>query len=97
MKRPAHVASAYEDRLTRNSRRNQPAPVPMRAPCSGLGALRILRLPQVQDVVGLRRSAIYDRIQNGAFPRPIKLGRASGWVAAEIEAWLSNQIEQSRR
>ena len=58
---------------------------------------RILRLPQVQDLVGLRRSTIYNRIQHGEFPRPIKLGRTSGWVQAEIETWLSSQIEQSRR
>ena len=42
------------------------------------------------------------RIQSAAwpvlFPAPISLGvRAIGWVEAEIEAWLSQQIERSRR
>ena len=51
---------------------------------------RILRLPEVKRLVGLGRSAIYERIGRGEFPRPVRLGpRSVGWHAAEIEAWIA--------
>jgi prophage regulatory protein len=57
----------------------------------------ILRLPAVKSRTGLARSTIYLRIAQGTFPKQISLGgRVIGWVESEIEAWLSNQIEQSR-
>jgi prophage regulatory protein len=57
---------------------------------------RLIRLPQVKFMVGLGRSSIYDKIKKGAFPKQIKLGRSSGWVEAEIQTWISEQIEASR-
>jgi prophage regulatory protein len=57
----------------------------------------ILRLPAVKTRTGLSRSTIYLRVAEGRFPKPISLGaRAVGWVDAEVEAWVSGQIEQSR-
>ncbi|MGD0466463.1 MAG: AlpA family transcriptional regulator [Gammaproteobacteria bacterium] len=57
----------------------------------------ILRLPAVKKCTGLSRSSIYLRIAKGNFPRQISLGtRTVGWIKSEIEAWLSNQIAQSR-
>ena len=59
--------------------------------------LTMLRLPTVKSRTGLSRSSIYLRISEGTFPKQILLGkRTIGWVESEIEAWLSNQIEQSR-
>lgn len=47
----------------------------------------LLRLPSVIKRVGLKRTAIYDRIGSGLLPAPIKLGpRASVWPASEIDA-----------
>ena len=59
---------------------------------------RILRLPAVRARTGLARSTIYLRIAQGRFPRPISLGeRAVGWIEVEVDAWLRQQIEVSRR
>ena len=56
--------------------------------------LSILRRKQVEKRTGLSRSTIYLRIQEGTFPRPIKLGaRAVGWLENEIEAWLAERME----
>ncbi len=56
--------------------------------------LSILRRKQVEKRTGLSRSTIYLRIQEGTFPRPIKLGaRAVGWLENEIEAWLAARME----
>lgn len=59
----------------------------------------ILRRRKVEKRVGLTRSPIYARIKDGTFPKPIRLGngRAVGWIEAEIDAWLAEQIEKSRK
>ena len=58
----------------------------------------ILRLPAVTARTGLSRSTIYQRIAEGRFPKPVPLGgRAVGWVEAEINDWLNQQIEASRK
>src|SRR5438445_779709 len=61
--------------------------IPMLAPDAfpqGPGR-RLLRLPEVSFLVGLRRSAIYDKISKGEFPTPVNLGpRAVAWPSNEI-------------
>jgi len=58
----------------------------------------ILRLPAVKARTGLSRSTIYLRIADGSFPRPVSLGgRAVGWIEAEVNDWLKQQIETSRQ
>ena len=53
----------------------------------------ILRLPDVKQKTGQSRSTIYDKVQRGEFPAPVKLGeRAVGWVEAEVEAWVKDRI-----
>ena len=55
---------------------------------------RLLRLPEVMDRVGLRRSAIYQRMSEGRFPKSRTLGaRCSVWVEAEINAWVQSVAE----
>lgn len=62
-----------------------------------LAAPRLLRMPQVLDRVGLKKTVVYDRIKSGTFPKPVKLGSASRWPENEIDAWIIDQIEQQRR
>lgn len=38
----------------------------------------------------------YKLIQDGAFPKPIKLGRSSRWFKSEVEIWMQQRITQSR-
>ena len=58
----------------------------------------ILRLPTVKSRTGLSRSTIYPRISQDMFPKPVSLGaRAVGWLEDEIQAWLENQVAQSRK
>lgn len=56
-----------------------------------LPAEAILRLPQVQALVGLSRSSIYDLVAKGRFPAQHKLtAHASGWRIGDIRNWLVN-------
>ena len=60
-------------------------------------ATAILRLSTVTSRTGLARSTIYLRVAEGTFPKPIPLGgRAVGWIEAEVEDWLNEQISRSR-
>ncbi len=59
----------------------------------------LLKRPQVEALTGLSRSGIYNRIQCGTFPRPVKLGaRAVVWPQSEIAAWIeARKAEAARR
>lgn len=52
---------------------------------------RILRLPEVEKIVNLKRTAIYRAIKSGTFPAPVRLSvRAVGWKLSDIKSWLNN-------
>jgi len=47
---------------------------------------RLLRLPQVLDRVGYKRSRFLDLVRQGVFPRPVKLGvRAVAWPESVVD------------
>ena len=59
------------------------------------GLRRILRLPEVEAATGKKRSAIYDGIADGTFPKPVPLGeRAVGWIEDEILQWQEARIAE---
>ncbi|HAE78637.1 MAG TPA: hypothetical protein DCG73_12540 [Morganella sp. (in: Bacteria)] len=37
----------------------------------------------------------YKLIQDGQFPKPIKLGRSSRWQKSQVEAWLQARMDES--
>ncbi len=50
---------------------------------------KILRRPAVEATTGLSRSTIYQHMQAGIFPKPIRLGpKAVGWLESEVLAWI---------
>ncbi len=56
---------------------------------------KFLRRPEVEQVTGLPRSSIYERIAAGRFPKPIPLdGRAVGWLEPEIIEWQKQRIAE---
>lgn len=55
---------------------------------------RLLRLPEVQRLTGLRRSAVYEQMQKGTFPRSVKAGpRTATWSEAAVQAWISERLD----
>jgi len=59
-----------------------------------MSKINILRRERVQERTGLSRSTIYDRMKEGTFPKPIRLGpRSVGWVESEIEDWLVECVQ----
>lgn len=55
---------------------------------------RLLRLPEVQRLTGLGRSAIYQQMQEGVFPRSVKVGpRAATWSEAAVQSWIAHRLK----
>jgi prophage regulatory protein len=54
---------------------------------------RIIRLDELPQYCGLRRTQIAELIAQGKFPRPVKLSaRRKGWLEAELIAWQQERI-----
>lgn len=54
----------------------------------------LMRRSQLEERLGLTCSSIYKMMDDGEFPRPMKIGRrAVGWRADEIAQWLEWQQE----
>lgn len=50
---------------------------------------RLLRRVEVEELTGLKKTAIYQKMKNGEFPRPKRIGpRAVRWRASLIEEWI---------
>ncbi|WP_425512818.1 helix-turn-helix transcriptional regulator [Xanthomonas arboricola] len=51
-----------------------------------------LRLPQVLARVPISRSTLWRRVNDGTFPRPLKLSaRVTVWRSEEIDGWMHEQ------
>lgn len=50
----------------------------------------------ITEFTGCSDKWFYKLIQDGLFPKPIKLGRSSRWLKSEIEEWVRKRINQSR-
>ena len=54
----------------------------------------LLRRCEVEEMVGLKRSAIYERMARNAFPQPERFHdtRRVRWRRSKIEKWLEGQL-----
>ena len=66
---------------------------------------RFIRLPEVLSRTGYGRTTIYRKMEDGSFPRSVKLGgspidpnvfdsRAIAWIEDEVEQWIESRIEE---
>ena len=65
---------------------------------------RFIRLSEVMSRTGYGRSSIYRKMEDGSFPKSLKLGgppkdpnefdsRAIAWIEAEVDQWIESRIE----
>jgi prophage regulatory protein len=58
-----------------------------------LHASRILRRKEVEANSGHARSTLYQRIKEGLWPKPVRIGaRAVGWPSSEVSALIAARI-----
>ena len=64
-------------------------PTPNANPTTPGPAESLLRLPQVEAMVGMKKSKIYSLLQAGQFPAPVRLGpRSVRWKGSAVRAWI---------
>ena len=53
---------------------------------------RLLRHRDVERITGMSRASIYRLMQDGDFPRPVKIGStAVRWKQSDIVAWIESR------
>ena len=53
---------------------------------------RLLTSKQIATETGISRSTIYRLLQNGAFPKPVRIGpRCTRWPESDIRQWLAER------
>jgi prophage regulatory protein len=58
--------------------------------------IHILRLAQVIERTGLKKTKIYELQSEGQFPMRVKItAHAVGWIEHEVQAWLTGRIATS--
>jgi prophage regulatory protein len=58
----------------------------------------LIRLREVERRTAITRSEIYARMRQGVFPRPVRIGlRAVAWVEEEIDAYVTEKINTTRK
>ena len=50
-------------------------------------------LSEVLAILKCSRSSLYAWIKDKGFPKPLKFGSSSRWLAAEVEAWIERRAE----
>lgn len=54
---------------------------------------RIIRITTVLERTGLSRSTLYRKVQDGSFPKQLKLSeRCAGWRESAVTAWMKNPM-----
>ena len=65
---------------------------------------RFIRLPEVMSRTGYGRTSIYRKMEDGSFPKSLKLGgppkdpnefdsRAIAWIEEEVDQWIESRIQ----
>ncbi len=50
---------------------------------------RLLKLKEVEEMIGFKKDFIYLRIKKQQFPKPIIFDRASRWKLSDIQRWIN--------
>ena len=58
---------------------------------------QFVNMAYITSLTGLTDKWFYKLIKDDVFPKPIKMGRSSRWLKSEVEAWLQERINQSRK
>lgn len=57
---------------------------------------RMVDMAFITGFTGMTDKWFYKLISEGAFPKPIKLGRSSRWFESEVVSWFEARIAASR-
>ena len=61
-----------------------------------ISSSKCLREKELLTVIPFSKSTLWRNVQNGTFPKPIKLSeKVTVWEWADIESWLSTKRSQN--
>lgn len=66
---------------------------PERRRYSHIPSERLLRLPQVLETVGVKKTLLYQLVKDGEFPQPRKVRHLSLWPESEVQQWVRTVME----
>lgn len=70
---------------------SKPVPSPHGANPASPG--KLLRLPAVEEITGLKKSTLYAKVKDRTFPAPVRLSaRAVAWRSTDVSAWVAARI-----
>ena len=56
---------------------------------------KIYRRRAVESFAGLKRSALYEAVAKGRFPKPVRVTeRCVGWLESDLLAWQASRIAE---
>lgn len=59
---------------------------------------RLLRIPEVETITGIRKTTIYHLMKRGEFPRCVQITpRCVAWPESLVRAWVQDRIAASTR
>lgn len=53
---------------------------------------RLLRLQEVMDLTGCKRSKLYMLMGRGDFPKPLKIDSCAHWPKSQVAGWIAQRI-----
>jgi len=51
---------------------------------------RLLRLKEVARKAGMGRSTIYRKMDQGSFPKPVRIDAMVRWRESDVDAWIAS-------
>ena len=54
--------------------------------------IRLMKMAAVIDHTGYGKSRIYELMNEGTFPRPLKMKKKVLWRSDQIQTWIKDQI-----
>ena len=58
----------------------------------------LIRMPETMRRTGYGKAWLYRLINQNKFPKPVKIGsRAIAFVESEVDDWINQRIEESRK
>jgi prophage regulatory protein len=53
---------------------------------------RILGTTETGARLNIKRTSLYEFIRRGDFPRPLRIGKRSGWLESDIEHYIDGLV-----
>lgn len=53
--------------------------------------IKLVRIPQILQMMPVSKSKFWLMVQKGEFPKPIKIGRSSFWTIDQVQAFIRNK------